>query len=202
VNPNTGHRDITPGAGDEREMLDDLVPVLYEELRSAARRQLSAARREQAGTPTLATTALVNEAYLKLSDQTRAKWRDRPHFLGIAAVAMRHILVDRARARAAAKRGPGLRVTLDGDVLSIDEEADVVLEIDTALDDLERLNPRLSRVVELRFFGGLSEDEAAESLGVHVRTVQRDWVKARALLRQSLEALGSNGTSWSAVRRR
>ena len=202
MNPETGgYREGATEATAARETLDALVPLLYEEMRAAARRQLGAIRREGAGTPTLATTALVNEAYLKLSDQARVSWRDRPHFLGVAAVTMRHILVDRARSRGARKRGAGLHPdTLDGDTPIVDEQAELVLEIDTALRDLERLEPRLSRVVELRFFGGLSEEEIAESLGLDVRTIQRDWAKARVLLARSLTALGSGGGHQSVPR--
>jgi RNA polymerase sigma factor (TIGR02999 family) len=175
----------------DRDALDKLVPGLYEELRASARRQLRARRRDAEGTPTLSTTALVNEAYVKLAEQNRASWRDHSHFLGVAAMAMRHILVDRARSRRTAKRGSGVRpVTLDSDALSVDDQADLVLAIDVALRHLERLNPRLSRVVELRFFAGLSEDEAAEALDVNVRTIQRDWAKARVLLRQALDVDG------------
>ena len=170
------------------EPLDELVALLYDELRGAARRQLRARRRSDDGSPTLATTALVNEAYLKLAEQSRARWHDRAHFLGVAAFAMRHILVDRARARGATKRGGGDRpVSLDADLPAADAEADLVLDIDRALRGLEGYNPRLSRVVELRFFGGLSEDDAAVALGVTVRTVQRDWAKARVLLRLALD---------------
>jgi RNA polymerase sigma factor (TIGR02999 family) len=178
-----------------REPLDELVPLLYEELRAAARRQLRSRHRDD-GTPTLATTALVNEAYLKLAEQTRATWRDRAHFLNVAAVAMRHILVDRARAHTTLKRGAGARpLTLDDEALSVDDQADLVLAIDSALHGLELFNARLTRVVELRFFAGLSEEETAVALKLNVRTVQRDWAKARALLRQTLE------TNASGVRR-
>lgn len=169
------------------ERLDELVPLLYHELRKAAHRQLRARGHMRGDTPTLATTALVGEVYLKLAEQSGARWRDRDHFLAVAAVAMRHILVDRARARTAVKRGGDARpVTLDGDAIGIDEQAELVLEIDDALRSLESLNPRLARLVELRFFGGLSEPEAAGALGVTVRTVQRDWAKARVLLRREL----------------
>ena len=172
---------------DRREALDRLFPLLYEELRGIAHRQLSARRHGAEGTPTLVTTALVNEAYLKLVDQSRADWRDRAHFLALAAVAMRHILVDRARSRASAKRGgPRRAVTLDDEVVGLDDQAELILEIEDGMRTLESLNPRLARVVEARFFAGLSEEETAEALGVTARTVQRDWVKARMLLRRAL----------------
>lgn len=167
-----------------RDSLDRLVPVVYHELRAIAHRQLA---RRPAGS--LATTALVNEAYLKLVDQSRAGWRDRAHFFSLAGIAMRHVLVDRARARAAMKRGrPDRRVTLDDAMVATEECAETLLAIDDALDRLAAVEPRLARVVECRFFGGLSEEEIAEVLGVTTRTVERDWVKARMLLRHALEA--------------
>ena len=173
------------------ESLDELVVLLYHELRGAARRQLRSRLEPGDGSPTLGTTALVNEAYLKIATQS-ARWRDRSHFLSVAAVAMRQILVDRARARVAVKRGGGQRLeTLDDDLSRIDDQAELVLEIDAALRRLEVVDSRLSRVVELRFFAGLSEEDTAESLGVTVRTVQRDWAKARALLRPVFEETGS-----------
>jgi RNA polymerase sigma factor (TIGR02999 family) len=116
-------------------------------------------------------------------------WRDRTHFLSVAAVAMRHILVDRARERASVKRGgAGTRITLEEEAISVDAHPEVLLEIDDALGRLSVMSPRLARVVELRFYGGLSEDEMAAALEVTVRTVQRDWAKARMLLRRLLAA--------------
>lgn len=187
VSADTPHRDVlTALRRHRRESLDDLVPLVYEELRFIAHRHLER-HRPDAGNATLETAALVNEAYLKLVDQTRADWHDRAHFLAIASVAMRHILIDRARARARDKRGGGhAAVTLDEAVVS-EESPENLLEIDEALARLAQLDPRLARVVECRFFGGLADDEIAEALGVAVRTVQRDWVKARALLRESLQ---------------
>lgn len=169
------------------ETLDQLIPRLYYELRAAAHRQLDARHRDGNGTPSLSTTALVNEAYLKLVDQSSATWHDRAHFLALAAVAMRHILVDRARAHAAAKRGGARRrVTLDENTIALEDQAEVVLAIDEALTSLEAESPRLFQVVVSRFYGGLTEEETAEALGITVRTVQRDWAKARMLLRRSL----------------
>lgn len=166
-----------------RDALDALVPLVYDELRLIAHRHLAA----RGGGGTLATTALVNEAYLKLVDQSRAGWRDRAHFLALAAVAMRHVLTDRARARVAIKRG-GIRrqVSLEEQAVADDAQPEQLLEIDDALHHLAALDPRLARVVELRFFGGLTEEETGEALGITVRTVRRDWVKARMLLRQAL----------------
>lgn len=165
-----------------RDALDRVVSIVYPELREIARRHL--ARREGA---TLVTTALVHEAYLKLVDQTRAEWRDRAHFLALAAVAMRHILADRAKARVAAKRGGHqLRVTLDDELIPADSQPEALLQVDEALHRLAALDGRLARVVECRFFGGLTNEEIAEALGVTARTVERDWVKARMLLRRAL----------------
>jgi RNA polymerase sigma factor (TIGR02999 family) len=168
-----------------REALDRLMPVVYEELRAIAHRQLAA----RGGGGTLQTTALVHEAYLKLVDQSRAEWQDRVGFLGLAAHAMRQDLVDRARARAALTRGGGLRrVALDTGQIGVDDQPEALLQLDEALTQLGEIEPRLVRVVECRFFGGLTEDEIAAVLGVTVRTVQRDWAKARVLLRRTLEA--------------
>jgi RNA polymerase sigma factor (TIGR02999 family) len=169
--------------------VDQLFSIVYQELRAIAHRQLRARQRDGDPTPTLATTALVNEAYLKLVDQSHATWRDRAHFLSIAAVAMRHILVDHARARLTEKRGGGRRrITLEENLLNLDREAEQLVALDDGLKELESMNSRLARVVEMRFFAGLAEHEIAEVLGVTVRTIERDWAKARALLRQALEA--------------
>ena len=163
--------------------VDQLVPLLYQELRAIAHRQLVA----RAQGATLSTTALVHEAYLKLVDQSRAAWRDRAHFLAVASLAMRHVLVDRAKARRALKRGgERRRLSLDDADIAIDDQPEALLQLDEAMTRLTALQPRLARVVECRFFGGLTEEEIAEALGVTVRTVQRDWVKARMLLQREL----------------
>jgi RNA polymerase sigma factor (TIGR02999 family) len=164
--------------------LDRLLPLVYQELHSMAHRQLAA--RGRGGT--LQTKALVHEAYLKLVDQSRADWRDRAHFLAVASIAMRHVLVDRAKARLALKRGGALRrITLDEPEIGVDDQPDALVQLDEALDRLGEEGPRLARVVECRFFGGLTEEEIAEALGLTVRTVQRDWAKARMMLRRALE---------------
>jgi RNA polymerase sigma factor (TIGR02999 family) len=167
------------------ETVDDATALAYQELRAIAHRRLMA--RDHGGT--LSTTALVHEAYLKLADQSRGGWRDQGHFLALASLAMRHVLVDRAREPMALKRG-GVRrqITLNEEVLPVDDQAEILLQLDEALDRLGAVEARLAQVVECRFFGGLSESETAESLGVSVRTVQRDWVKARVLLRRMLES--------------
>jgi len=178
--------DARPDPG-PRESLDRLVPLVYEELRLIAHRHLRRHATDR-GDATLATTALVNEVYLKLVDQSNGQWNDRAHFLALASVAMRHILIDRARARLAGKRGGSdhVRVTLDEEALAHDRSPAALLEIDDALHTLAATDERLARVVECRFCGGLSEEETATALGVTSRTVQRDWKKARALLRRAL----------------
>ena len=167
------------------ESVDEVTALAYQELRAIAHRRLIA--RDHGGT--LSTTALVHEAYLKLADQSRAGWRDQAHFLALASLAMRHVLVDRARERMALKRG-GVRrqVTLNEDVVAVEDQPETLLQLDEALDRLSNVDPRLARVVECRFFGGLTESDTAATLGVTVRTVQRDWVKARVLLRRMLES--------------
>lgn len=168
-----------------RDTLDGLMPGVYDELRAIARRQLG--QREIGGT--LSTTGLVHEAYLKLVDQSRVAWRDRGHFFALASVAMRHVLVDRARARQARKREGGLhRVSLDHEQIPAEDQAEALLWLNDAIDRLAAVEPRLARVVDCRFFGGLSDEETAEALGVAIRTVQRDWCKARMLLRKALSA--------------
>jgi RNA polymerase sigma factor (TIGR02999 family) len=159
--------------------LDRMLPLVYEELRRIAQRQL---RGQRAG-HTLNTTALVHEAYLKLVDQTSAAWADRAHFFGVAARAMRQVLINHAHKHATAKRGGRWRrIPLNEAVLAVEEQADMVLALDEALTRLAGLNERLSRVVECRFFGGMTEDEVATALGVSDRTVRRDWLKARLWL--------------------
>ena len=167
------------------ESVDEVTALAYQELRAIAHRRLVA--RDHGGT--LSTTALVHEAYLKLADQSRAGWRDQAHFLALASLAMRHVLVDRARERMALKRG-GVRrqITLNEDVVAVEDQPETLLQLDEALDRLSNVDPRLTRVVECRFFGGLTESDTAATLGVTVRTVQRDWVKARVLLRRMLES--------------
>ena len=170
------------GSGDAAA-LGQLTPLVYDELRRLARRYM---RNERAGN-TLQTTALVNEAYLKLVDQSRAQLNDRAHFLATAALAMRHILVDRAKARFSRKRGGNqFRVTLDDNIVGIQDAPDAVLQINDGLDRLAVIDARLSRIVEYRFFGGLTNAEIGTVLGITERTVERDWIKARMLLREIL----------------
>lgn len=166
---------------------NQLLPIVYDELhRSAAR----AMRGESVG-HTLQPTALVNEVYLRLVDQTRAGWQNRAQFFGVAAQLMRRILVDHARARASEKRGGGERaITLDDlrDAIDPSSSPDAmdILELNDALVKLEALDPDQARVVELRYFTGLNIEETAEALGISVSTVKREWAVARAWLRREL----------------
>jgi len=167
-----------------REAFDRMLPLVYDQLRRIAQRELAVRPSD-----TLSTTALVHELYLKFSRADRADWRNRAHFLSVAAVAMRHILVDRARRRTAEKRGGTLRhITLDDELTVANDRAESLLELHEALDYLETIDERLARVVECRFFGGMTEQETAEALHITERTVRRDCVKARGLLYQVLVA--------------
>lgn len=172
------------GGADRDDALDRLFPLVYAELRRAADHLL---QRERDG-HTLQATALVHEAFLKLSAGASVAANDRAHFVGIAARAMRQILVDHARRRHAEKRGGGQFVTLGDDAASSDTgtDAETLLAVHDALDALAALDPRLAQVVEMRYFGGLGESEIAVALAVTTRTVQRDWAKARAWLHARL----------------
>ncbi len=173
--------EIDPGMS-----LDALTELAYHELRSVAHRHLRARGGGDAD-GTLNTTALVHEAYLKLAAGAPGAWRDEVHFRAVASVAMRHILVDRARSRATERHGGTfLRVSLDEQAVASDDDPETLLAIDAACTQLAGTSPRLARLVELRFFAGLSESEVAAEMGLTVRTVQRDWVKARALLASAL----------------
>lgn len=183
MNAESGRNELLEGLrNSRRDALDRLLPVVYEELRAIAHRHL--AKHGPGGS--LATTGLVHEAYLKLVDQSQAEWRDRSHFFSLSSLAMRHVLVDQARARATLKRGGALAITLDEEAIAVDDSAETLLAIDEALERLAAVEPRLAKVVECRFFAGLSEREIAEALGVTERTVERDWVKARTLLYRAL----------------
>ena len=163
--------------------LDKLLPLVQEELRRLAHRYMS---RERPG-HTLQTSALVNEAYLRLAGEKSLRWQNRAHFFAISATLMRRILVDHARSHASAKRGGGARkVTLDeAAVVSAGRAAEVVA-LHEALDEMAKVDPRQSRLVELRYFGGLSIEETAEVMGLSPATVKREWGAARAWLRREL----------------
>ena len=169
---------------------DQLMSVVYDELHRLARRHM---RRESAG-HTLQTSALLNEAFLRLVDQKNVQWRNRAHFYGIAAQMMRRVLVDYARSRRCAKRGAGApAITLDeGLIVSAERSAEVVA-LHEALVELAKFDPRQGKVVELRFFGGLGIQETAKVLDVSEGTVMRDWTLAKAWLRRKLSAEISNG---------
>jgi RNA polymerase sigma factor (TIGR02999 family) len=174
---------LEAAAGGNREAVEQLFPIVYDELRRLASSYLN---RERAG-HTLQTTALVHEAYLKLADQERAGWKTRAQFLGVAAQAMRRILVDHARTKKAAKRGGGAHgIPLDDAVALFQERAVDLVELDEAMERLRAMDEQKARIVELRFFGGLTSEEAAEVLGVSLRTVERDWAMARAWLRDQV----------------
>jgi len=170
------------GNGDQ-EALDKLMPLVYEELRRMAKRHMD----RQGPGHTLQTTALIHEAFLRLVDQKEAHWQNRAHFFAVAARAMRHILVDYARARHAAKRGgEALVVSLDEAAVASDERVAEMVALDDALDSLAAVDRRKCQVVELRYFGGLSVEETAEVLKVSPETVARDWRLARTWLLREL----------------
>ena len=173
----------------EQSAAERLVPAVYEELHRQAARAM---RREGAG-HTLEPTALVHEAYLRLVDQRRVEWRNRAHFFGIASEVMRRVLVDHARARLATKRGGDRqRITL-GNAFDVADAGDAsadadVIALHEALERLATLDPEQARLVEMRYFGGLTIEETADALGVSPATVKRDWVLARAWLKRELSA--------------
>jgi RNA polymerase sigma-70 factor (ECF subfamily) len=165
--------------------LEKLIPLVYEELRHLAHRYMEGQRPDH----TLQTTALVNEAYLRLADQSKPNFTNRSHFFAVAAKAMRQILVNYAKAQQRQKRGAGgSKVELDEAALISPEQTDAILEVDEALERLTMLDSRAARGVELRYFGGLNQDEIAEVLKVSAVTVRRDWVFARAWLYAELHS--------------
>ena len=167
-----------------RDALDDLMPLVYADLRRVAAGYMG---RENEG-HALQPTALVHEAYMRLIDQQRVKWRNRAHFFAVAAAMMRRILVDHARRRLAEKRGGGLeQVTLAGDEAAADDPKEIdVLALHTSLERLAAFDPQQERIVELRYFGGMTIEEAAEVLGISRATVVREWTIAKAWLRADL----------------
>ena len=179
----TPNQDVTQllarWSGGDREALEQLLPLVYRELRQLADRYL---RRERSD-HTLQATALVHEAYLKLIDQQNVRWQNRAHFFGVAAQMMRRILVDHARSSQAEKRGGEFqKFSLDENIDVSGERASDLVALDEALERLAQLDPQKARVVELRFFGGLSVEETAEVLGVSAPTVKRQWRMAKAWL--------------------
>jgi RNA polymerase sigma factor (TIGR02999 family) len=175
---------LEDGSGD-RQALDELLPLVYDELLRLARRELAGERRQR----TLDTAGLVHEAYLKLVDQTRVPLKSRAYFFAAAARAMRQVLIDAARRRNTSKRGSGIEAeSLTGAVLAVDGFAADLLQLDDSLDHFAHSFPRQARVLECRFFGGLSVEETAAALQLSTRTVKRDSSFARAWLYRSLGA--------------
>lgn len=193
MQPQPGH-DVTGllhawRAGDARA-LDLLIPLLRRELHQIARHHMAAQRPGH----TLQTTALLHEAYLRLVDAKRADWHDRSHFLAACSQIMRRILVDHARARDAAKRGSGFRALPLDEACAVSPEPDTdLVALDEALDSLAKQDPRKAKVIELRFFGGLSVDETAAVLAISVESVLRDWRLARAWLAREISKRGPHG---------
>lgn len=187
MDPSTG--DVTgllaSWANGDRDALDRLMPIVYDELRRLAHREL----RREGPDATLATTALVHEAYLRLVDQTRTRLETRAHFLNVAAQMMRRVVIDAARKRRTGKRGSGApRISLDdAPEPRIDPASSDLLDLDDALTKLEGFDPKLSRLVELRYFAGLTLEEAAEALGTSTTAAWRDWNTARAWLYNELQ---------------
>ncbi|HET9263744.1 MAG TPA: sigma-70 family RNA polymerase sigma factor [Vicinamibacterales bacterium] len=172
-------------SADDRQSLDSLLPVVYQELRRLAAGYI---RHEKPG-QTLQPTALVHEAYLRLLKDRPDRWQNRAHFCAIAAHSMRQILIERARARNAQKRwGEKARITLDESLMGSGEQSVNLLALDEALERLAGLDPEQARIVELRFFGGLTVDETADALSVSPATVKRHWTIARAWLARELES--------------
>jgi RNA polymerase sigma-70 factor, ECF subfamily len=176
--------------GGDRAALDQLVAVVHDELRRLARHYM---RGERDG-HTLQTSALINEAYLRLVDHTNIDWKNRAHFFGVAAQAMRRVLVDHARSRGYQKRGAGAQaVELEEAAMLAGDRASELVALDDALRELERFDPRKAQVVELRYFGGLTGEETAEVLGISPPTVQREWQSAKLWLLRTLSN-SSGGT--------
>ena len=174
---------LTTWSHGDHAALEKLIPLVYEELRHLAHHYMEGQRPDH----TLQTTALVNEAYLRLADQSRPSFTNRAHFFAVAAKAMRQILVDHARAQQSEKRGAGVsKVELDEASLVSPEQTDAILDVNEALERLAVVDSRKAYVVELRYFGGLNQDEIAEVLKISTVTVRRDWVFARAWLYREL----------------
>jgi RNA polymerase sigma-70 factor (ECF subfamily) len=180
-------RALAGAAAGDKEAQDRLWQMTYAELHQIAQRHLLGERPDHTLTP----TALVHEAYLRLVGQRDIDWQDRSHFFGVASKVCRRILVDHARRRRAKKRGGSRgRVTLDSAMVAVQSQSDEVLALNEALERLTELNERLVKVVECRYFGGLSEEQTADALGISIRTVRRDWVKAKGWLQTQLSPDG------------
>ena len=165
-----------------QQALTELLPIIYDELRRVAHQYLHREHADQ----TLQTTALVHEAYLKLIDQRSVNWQNRAHFFAIAAQAMRRILIDNARRRTAGKRGKGEKISLEDVATVSTQKHQSLLALDEALHELEKIDPQQSRIIELRYFGGLTIEETATAMDISPATVKREWAMARAWLYKAL----------------
>ncbi|MCS3666855.1 RNA polymerase sigma factor (TIGR02999 family) [Salinibacter ruber] len=180
---------------------DRAVDELYEEIYTELRERAHGQRKQWRGEPTLQTTALAHEAYLKLVDQNEQSWESRSHFFAVASKAMRHILVDRARKQRAQKRGgemqtlslEALRESLQQEQATVEERSEMIMVLDAALGQFEKEHSRAARVVECRFFGGMTIEETAEALGVSGSTVSRDWDLAQAWLYREMKRIHGAG---------
>jgi RNA polymerase sigma factor (TIGR02999 family) len=176
---------LAKARGGDSSALANVFPLIYDELHRLAQQQL---RREPDG-HTLSPTALVHEAYIRLIDYSRMEWNGRAHFLAVAATAMRRILVDHARGHRSVKRGGAVRhVPIESVQLGTEERADLLIAVDEALGRLKEIDARQAQVVECRFFGGMTEEETAEALGIGLRTAKRDWAKAKVWLHREISA--------------
>jgi RNA polymerase sigma factor (TIGR02999 family) len=185
ASPETVTKLLADWSQGDRAALDKLTPLVYEELRRLAHRYMEGQRPDH----TLQTTALVNEAYLRLADQRKPNFTNRSHFFAVAAKAMRQILVDYAKAQQRQKRGAGAsKVELDEAALISPEQSSAILDLNDALERLASLDPRAAHVVELRYFGGLKQEEIAEVLKISIVTIRRDWVFAKAWLYAELHS--------------
>jgi RNA polymerase sigma factor (TIGR02999 family) len=190
VEPSAITRLLSEWSEGDGRAFDRLMTLVYDDLKAIAHRRLG---RERVG-HTLNTTALVHEAYVRLAETSKLDWHDRAHFFAVASRVMRHVLVDYARSRDAKKRGGGrIRVTLTSDAAAVEEPLLEVLALEEALSALAERAPRLERVVECRFFGGMSVKETAAALDVSTRTVKRDWRRARAYLYRALTPESGEG---------
>jgi RNA polymerase sigma factor (TIGR02999 family) len=165
-----------------QQALTELLPIIYDELRRVAHQYLHREHADQ----TLQTTALVHEAYLKLIDQRSVNWQNRAHFFAIAAQAMRRILIDNARRRTAGKRGKGGKISLEDVATVSTQKHQSLLALDEALHELEKIDSQQSRIIELRYFGGLTIEETATAMDISPATVKREWAMARAWLYKAL----------------
>src|SRR5262245_57083223 len=190
ISPKEVTRLLIAWSNGDHAALDQLVPLVYDELRRLARGYM---RREKQG-HTLQTSALIHEAYLRLLDQKNVQLENRAHFFGFAAQLMRRILVDHARSRSRIKRGGGVQMVSLADQAVLSNDVAEVIALDDALKNLVEMDPRKAQIVEMKFFGGLTNEEVAEVLGVTTRTVEREWRKAKAWLHREISKGQTNET--------